>query len=228
VEKRNCLIIATHFDDDYLMFGSFLINYPGEIYIVYTHQGDCISEDTFNVERTENEKFLNSLSNYRTTKGYGQCHKVYSPSYGGVTRLGVSEKTHKEICSQIEDLLTNNEWEYYLYSCKSIHNNHQQSHIIAESLLRVPYIHNVHKVLIGTYDPECMFPVQDAGKFCVQRVISEEDMDNLTNIGKNYSTKLQKFPEEQFRKILRYNGLKVKRAYAQSYAIRHMILSDNK
>ncbi len=153
--------------------------------------------------------------------------KVYYPKYGKVTRLGVTEEAHKEICGTVESLLSEHQWEYYIYSCNSIHNNHQQSHVIAESLLRDPYIFNVRNVLIGTYDPECMFPVEDAGKFCVQRVISEEEMSALIRSGKNYVTKLRKFPEEQFRKILHYNGLKINRVYAQSFAARHIVLSEN-
>ncbi len=72
MESRKCLIIATHFDDDYLMFGSFLINYPGDISILYTHQGDCVSKDTYDIELKENENFISSLRNYREGKGYGK------------------------------------------------------------------------------------------------------------------------------------------------------------
>ena len=225
---RRCLIIATHFDDDYLMFGSFLIGYPGEISIVYTHQGDCISENKYNEELIENENFLEALAKYREKKGYGKCEKVYYPQHGEVSRLGVSEKAHFDICEKVEKLLEKYKWEYYLYSCKSIHNNHVQSHMIAESILRDPYIFSVEKVYIGTYDPECMFPVEDAGKFNTQVIISEEDMSELTRIGKKYHKKLEKFTEEQFRKILHYNGLKIKKIYAQSFAPRHQIISFQK
>jgi hypothetical protein len=227
MENKRCLIIATHFDDDYLMFGSFLVNYPGDIYIVYTHQSDCISDEIYDKELAENDSFLESLGKYRKGKGYGICERAYCPKKGGVSRLGVTEQTHFEICDKVQTFLEEYRWEYYLYSCNSIHQNHQQSHVIAESLLRVPYIFSVEKVLIGTYDPECMFPVEDAGKFCIQRVMSEEDVNNLIEIGKHYVSKLEKFPEEQFRKILSYNGLKIRKAYAQSFATRHIVLSDN-
>jgi hypothetical protein len=225
-QKRKCLIMATHFDDEYLMFGAFLINYPGDIYVIFTHQGDCISDATFKSELEENKNFTKALCAYRKTKEYGDYVIKYIPRMGGVHRLGVSEETHREICETAESLLLNNTWEYYLYSCRSIHNNHRQSNIIAESLLRDPYIFNVQKVLMGTYDPECMFPTEDAGKFCAQRIISEEEMGILTQIGKNYHKKLEKYPEEQFRKILHYNGLKIRKAYAQAFSIRHMVLSD--
>ena len=227
MENKNCLIMATHFDDDYLMFGSFLINYPGNIFIFYTHQGDCIPGDIYDTELTENNNFLDCVNKYRIGKNYGKCERVYFPEKNGVSRLGITEKTHREICGKVEYFLENYEWEYYLYSCNSIHNNHQQSHIIAESLLRAPYIFNVKKVLIGTYYPECMFPVENTGKFCVQRIMTEEDMENLIDTGKNYVSKLRKFPEEQFRKILRYNGLKINGSYAQSFAARHIVLFDN-
>jgi hypothetical protein len=51
-------------------------------------------------------------------------------------------------------------------------------------------------------------------------------MDCLVDIGRNYSRKLKKFPEEQFRKILRYNGLKVKKPYAQGFSPRYIVLAD--
>jgi hypothetical protein len=227
LQKRKCLILAPHFDDEYLMFGSFLINYPGDIDIVFTHQGDCISEDAYKSELEENKNFTNALCAYREKNKFGKYTIKYIPKAGGVNRLGVSEKTHWEICETIESLLSNNTWEYYLYSCKSIHNNHRQSNIIAESLLRDPYIFNIQKVLIGTYDPECMFPTEDAGKFCTQRIINKKEISALIRIGEHYNKKLEKFPEKQFRKILRYNGLKVKQPYAQAFSVRHMVLSDN-
>ena len=223
-----CLIVATHYDDEYLMFGSFLINYPGEINVVFTHQGDCLSKDSFAKEYREHEKFTEALKKYRISKGFGEYNVKYVPKFGEVNRLGVTVETHKDICKTIESLLEHEKWEYYLYSCKSIHNNHQQSNIIAESMLRNPYVFNVQNILIGTYDPECLFPVEDAGKFCIQRIITEEEMSALTRIGRNYHDKLEKFPEEQFKKILRYNGLKVDKPYAQAFSARNMILSDNK
>jgi hypothetical protein len=218
--------MATHFDDEYLMFGSFLINYPGDISVVFTHQGDCIPEAAFERELEENRNFTRALCAYRKKKGYGEYAIEYIPKKGGVKRLGVCEKTHREICETVESLLLNHTWEYYLYSCRSIHNNHRQSNMIAESLLRDPYIFNVQKVLMGTYDPECMFPTEDAGRFCAQRIISEEEMSILIQIGKNYHRKLEKYPEEQFRKILHYNGLKIRKAYAQAFSVRQLVLSD--
>jgi hypothetical protein len=50
MKESKCLIIATHFDDEFLMFGSFLINYPGDIHVVFTHQGDCIAPGTYELE----------------------------------------------------------------------------------------------------------------------------------------------------------------------------------
>jgi hypothetical protein len=172
MERQKCFILATHFDDEYLMFGSFLINYAGDIHILFTHQGDCISRETYGMELIEHEAFTNSLCKYREAKGYGKYKVEYFPGEGGVNRLGVTVKTHEEICERAESLLLENWWEYYLYSCNSIHSSHRQSNIIAESLLRDPYIFHIQNILTGTYDPECMFTVEDAGKFCALRVIS--------------------------------------------------------
>lgn len=232
-KDRAAILIVPHFDDEIFQVGSFLLSYKNNIELVFTHPCDTIG---FNSERYNNQldmmhKSLNKIKEYRTNHGMISNIKVTILPYSKPNGIG------DEFLNAIHDLesIVNKypEIDYYIYSVKSSHQSHQESHKLAEIVLRSPFIEKINNILEATY-PQNYFGIinnTDDAIYNTYNMMDKEMVDLLVDIiGTTYG---QKNPPnsilspEGFRNSLQFYGYAGQCDYAQPFIIKRRLIDLN-
>jgi len=62
---KKTILICPHIDDEFLFAVSLLLSVIGDIFVIYTSEGDFISEDSFNKNNKAMEIFSEYISKFR-------------------------------------------------------------------------------------------------------------------------------------------------------------------
>jgi len=225
MKKKQMVIVSPHWDDNFLSFVSLELTFKGTVHLIFTGEGDFLTETVYNAGKKEFENYTREISNYRNKKNLGAYTVDYYPDFGDVDSQGISREAHAKIFRTLESLLKEGQWDY-VYTNDSIHPSHCRNRIIAEGLMRAPYIFNMKQVLIGISQQEQLFSISSNTNDCVYQRITDEDMEFIVNgLYQCYSAnKLKNFPLEEIVNNFRHLGFKIGVTYAQSFIPKRIIL----
>lgn len=211
--SRKSIVVVPHYDDEILCAISFLLAYPNEIDLYFTHQDDFITKEEEHKQSEMLHKCLSIINNYRGVCGYPA---VMSFS-----------------CDTTDDLLTKNALmnactmpiEYFVTTGPSIHESHVKCFEWCRQLLRFPYIQNIKTFMAAQY-PQNWYSIGEQATTYVRI-----DGDVLKTVVKNcfdcYADKIKQnefFGYEAFKLGLKFFGMRTKFDYAQPFTILHQQL----
>jgi len=216
--EKILVMLMPHFDDEIFNGISFLLNYPREIHLFISHEGDCISEESYSRNTCDFFEVIGKLNDYRKERGYSPIIVGGIPLYSKevVDRLSIKPDWHEDLCSRLEKILiSEGRVEYFIIPSPSIHQSHTQSHNIGKSMLRPPYLDNIDEVLVGTYQVDVRAPNTLLSEDCVFNPIKFRDLPFIVDLLNTY--KKNALPSSELEVIFRYNGFRCGEDYAQVF-----------
>jgi len=142
MDRRGCVIVVPHYDDEILQAGSFLVGYAGPLLLVFTHQGDVLTCDENNDEYGMYMEADERIGAYRKEKGFGPVHSVSDIQNGD--RLSVLHIVEAALRS-FEQV------DYFVSSLRTGHQSHTESSEICMSALRNDMLLRTRCVLQAPY-----------------------------------------------------------------------------
>jgi hypothetical protein len=79
---RKLLVCVSHWDDEFLMAASLLLSFTGECRVVFTSEGDCLTESAYCLEKKEFQAFTQELRTFREQNNLGPYIVDFYPEYG--------------------------------------------------------------------------------------------------------------------------------------------------
>jgi hypothetical protein len=223
--KKTMILVCAHFDDELLGAVSLLLNFIGNIKVVFTAEGDYISKENYYKGQNEHERFTKKIQEYRDKNNLGTYEVIFYPEQGQVGPDGIPTSIKRHVIGILEKTVAQEEVDYYVYDPGSTHPSHCQNETIARGVLRIPLIYNVNNILETSYANEKAFPVRNREENVWQR-ITEEQMVFIRELYDCYESKLANFPLEQLEAYFKYTAQLITSGagYAQGFYLRRRII----